>query len=96
MTLELLSLVPLVALLVCLSVGRRIQRAWQQPFLRYAGELAACGLPGKDVARKLLDSLGLSHVAVVKRSGFNRYRPYCFSNGLLARLKESVRIICET
>jgi tetratricopeptide (TPR) repeat protein/Zn-dependent membrane protease YugP len=75
-TLELLSLVPLVALLVCLSVGRRIQRAWQQPFLRYAGELAACGLPGKDVARKLLDSLGLPHVAVVKRSGFNRYRPW--------------------
>jgi tetratricopeptide (TPR) repeat protein/Zn-dependent membrane protease YugP len=74
--LELLSLAPLVALLVCLSVGRRIQRAWQQPFLRYAGEPAACGLPGQAIARKLLDSLGLSQVAVVKRSGFNRYRPW--------------------
>ena len=76
MTLELLSLAPAVALLICLSIGRRIQRASQQPFLRYAGELAACGLPGKDIARKLLDSLGLSQVTVVKRSGFNRYRPW--------------------
>jgi tetratricopeptide (TPR) repeat protein/Zn-dependent membrane protease YugP len=74
--LELLSLVPLVALLVCLSVGRRIQRAWHQPFLRYAGELAACGLPGRAIARNLLDGVGLSQVAVVKRSGFNRYRPW--------------------
>jgi tetratricopeptide (TPR) repeat protein/Zn-dependent membrane protease YugP len=74
--LELLSLAPVVVLLVCLSVARRIQRTSQQPFLRYAGELAACGLPGKDIARKLLDARGLTDVAVVKRSGFNRYRPW--------------------
>ncbi len=76
MALELLSLVPPVALLVCLSLARRIQRSWQQPFLRYSGESAACGLTGQAIARRLLDSHGLADVTVVKRSGFNRYRPW--------------------
>jgi tetratricopeptide (TPR) repeat protein/Zn-dependent membrane protease YugP len=76
MLIELVSLLPLLAMLIGLSAARRLQSNWRQTFSRYAGERAACGMAGHAVARKLLDDLGIGQVAVVKCRGFSRYRPW--------------------
>jgi Zn-dependent membrane protease YugP/Tfp pilus assembly protein PilF len=72
----LFPLLMLLGLYAGLSVAKRLQRSWQQPFTRYAGEMASSGLTGQAVAQRLLDVEGLSDVAVVRSRKISHYRPW--------------------
>jgi serine/threonine-protein kinase len=63
-------------MLIGLLIAKRAQGYGKSVFLRYAGEKAACCLPGQDVARRFLAVLGLERVTVVRCRGFSRYRPW--------------------
>jgi Zn-dependent membrane protease YugP/Tfp pilus assembly protein PilF len=69
-------LVMLLGLYVGFSVVKRLQRSWQQPFTRYAAEIANSGLTGQAVARRLLDAEGLSDVQVARSAKISHYRPW--------------------
>ena len=72
----LFPLLMLLGLYAGLSVAKQIHRNWQQPFMRYAAEMASSGLPGQVVARRLLDGEGLLEVPVSRSSRLNHYRPW--------------------
>jgi len=71
------QLLVVLGLLIAVKIAKRARGNAESIFRRYAGEMAACGMSGQAVARRLLDALGLSQVAVVRtRRLFSHYRPW--------------------
>ncbi|MGO9114073.1 MAG: zinc metallopeptidase [Thermoguttaceae bacterium] len=75
-----------LALLIAVNLVKRARRNSPSVFQHFAGERAACGMSGRAAARRLLDALGLSEVAVLAtRRRFSHYRPWrrqvCLNEG---------------